>query len=242
MNISSATKSSNTEGKNKNTLNLEEFSVLSFQIQQMIDASEAESAVERIPESRESVVGDMEIVIQGELFKQGQKVKSWKKRLCVVRGCRLSYFDGTKLKGEFSFRGGSVEKGDDKVVGRPYSMLLRGSGVSTDRVLVLCASNEAERLKWMEALQIQIDRYDMRATEPVIRDTSVSQPTEAPGGSKEWARYLDETEHIVMNGEITKRNKYGLAQKRQLLLTTAPRLIYIDEAAKAIKSHTHTCL
>lgn len=50
-----------------------------------------------------------------------------------------------------------------------------------------------------------------------------------------WARVLPRGTNIVHTSTILKRNKFGIAVKRQLILTDEPSLFYVDISAMSIK-------
>lgn len=54
--------------------------------------------------------------------------------------------------------------------------------------------------------------------------------------TKEWKDYLLEDEHVVFTSVVIKR-RYLSVKKRQLILTTHPRMFYIDLETNLIKGH-----
>ena len=50
-----------------------------------------------------------------------------------------------------------------------------------------------------------------------------------------WKICLKKGEEIVRTGPIGKKNNYGITQMRQLILTTAPRLIYAEPSSQSVK-------
>jgi hypothetical protein len=65
---------------------------------------------------------------------------------------------------------------------------------------------------------------------PSARD-SVSRHQE----HESWKAYLTAGEEIVATQLVVKPNPYGIGHKRQLILTTTPRLIYVDAGKKEVK-------
>jgi hypothetical protein len=245
------------------------------------------------------------VLITGHLFKQGGRVKNWKKRKFVLKGCRLSYYDTRKLKGEFNTRDCEVSiLPPVECNGSAYGFLINGPG----RKLLLYANNEEDRTMWMDGIQQRIQEQERiseweeqmsqmnqyqneyhrthageatrgdeevnggedvhRATmdgsdeeeeggvwkiKPSINslrvDATVDSVDDQESGKKEgatvWHQFLDPGEALLCSGEIIKRNKYGMSQKRQLLMARRlstdptvlipPRLFYVDAATMRVK-------
>lgn len=230
------------------------------------------------------------ILITGHLFKQGGKVKSWKKRKFILKGCRLSYYDTKKLKGEFNTRDCEVTMlPPSECNGSQYGFLINGPG----RKLLLYANSDDDRTMWMNALRERIEEqerisqweeqvnqmnkyqeeYNRTHSAENCDDTPLSEgsddedesglwkskhsinslrinPEEENGkqvhstisnGGSIWQQFLDSGEILLCTGEIIKRNKYGMSQKRQLLLAkqlsgnSPPRLFYVDPSTMKVK-------
>ncbi|OQR87827.1 hypothetical protein ACHHYP_07977 [Achlya hypogyna] len=80
----------------------------------------------------------------GWLEKEGQNVKSWKKRFFVLSGTDLTYYD----------RIGGTEKGGGRVVDVTYSYERRNSltfVLNNDRILNVTADSEADMQNWYSA-------------------------------------------------------------------------------------------
>jgi hypothetical protein len=61
------------------------------------------------------------------------------------------------------------------------------------------------------------------------------------GERRDWASYLRPNEAVVLNSIIRKKTVklvFSLKSRRQLLLTSAPRLLYIDVAAGELRVRT----
>jgi hypothetical protein len=248
------------------------------------------------------------ILITGHLFKQGGKVKNWKKRKFILKGCRLSYYDTRKLKGEFNTRDCEVSiLPPAECNGSAYGFLINGPG----RKLLLYANNEEDRVMWMDGIRQRIEEQERISqweeqmsqmnqyqseyhrthstgeagdeangevngdAHAVTLDGSdeeeesgmwskkhsinslrvVDSVDDDPEGEKRekllsegatiWHQFLDPGETLLRSGEIIKRNKYGMSQKRQLLLARRlsadptvlipPRLFYVDAATMRVK-------
>jgi hypothetical protein len=240
------------------------------------------------------------IVITGHLYKQGGRVKNWKKRKFILKGCRLSYYDTRKLKGEFNTRDCEVKTlPSTECNGSQYGFLITGPG----RNLLLYAQNDEDRTMWMEGIQERIEEQERlsqwedqlhemnkyqeeygrtHSTENegkgvMTTDGSDNDDDDEDGmwkikhsiqslfvdakkenhneespeinGDKNisiWDQFLDVGEVLLCTGEIIKRNKYGLSQKRQLLLarqsspessssSLPPRLFYVDPSTMRVK-------
>mmetsp|Transcript_22937 Transcript_22937/g.33529 ORF Transcript_22937/g.33529 Transcript_22937/m.33529 type:complete len:1207 (+) Transcript_22937:65-3685(+) len=214
-------------------------------------------------------------VMTGVLSKQGAKVKNWKRRSFVLTGCRLSYYDGRKkLKGEFNTKGCVVAPLDPvEVQGhKEHAFIISGPG----RCLYLHADSEAERDRWIEGLTLRIEEHeryvqaqqstrtiseepdesplfrqlssvdDGHTIEPETDSNTASIPSDNKSDCK-WSEFLDEGESVICTGLVVKRNKYGMAQTRQLVLTARmalqegqsndalPRLFYVDPATMKVK-------
>jgi hypothetical protein len=245
------------------------------------------------------------IVITGHLYKQGGKIKNWKKRKFILKGCRLSYYDTRKLKGEFNTRDCEVKTiPSTECNGSQYGFMITGPG----RNLLLYANNDEDRMMWIEGIQERIEEQERLSqwedqlnqmnkyqeeyerTHPketegendvngLITDGSDDDDDDdgmwkikhsiqslvvdgqKGGDQKEefeqnqrmvtgnentsiWDQFLDLGEVLLCSGEIIKRNKYGLSQKRQLLLakqsssdssSLPPRLFYVDPSSMRVK-------
>jgi PH domain len=53
--------------------------------------------------------------------------------------------------------------------------------------------------------------------------------------SHEWSEFVDDTELIIKYGFVNKRKKGICTRRRMFLLTSTPRLIYIDPVSKTKK-------
>ena len=52
---------------------------------------------------------------------------------------------------------------------------------------------------------------------------------------EKWSQFLNTDEDIITAGLVVKPSKIGLSHQRQLILTTTPRLIYVDPKKMELK-------
>ena len=69
------------------------------------------------------------------------------------------------------------------------------------------------------------------ASVPVVGNSSVSRHED----HEKWKSFLTAGEEIMATQLVVKPNPYGLGHKRQLILTSTPRLIYVDPSKMELK-------
>ncbi|KDO32273.1 hypothetical protein SPRG_02752 [Saprolegnia parasitica CBS 223.65] len=106
--------------------------------------SRAESSSMSYRHERSPSSANRAVTHSGWLEKEGQNVKSWKKRFFVLSGTDLTYYD----------RIGGSEKGGGRVVDVSYSYDRRNSltfTLNNDRILNVTADSESEMQTWYNA-------------------------------------------------------------------------------------------
>ena len=68
-------------------------------------------------------------------------------------------------------------------------------------------------------------------------DKNVSKAPSSPAASEKtrWSDFLQEGESIIMEGTVIKKNPMGIPFNRQLILTSKPRLFYLDPQTSTFK-------
>ena len=94
-------------------------------------------------------------------MKEGQVVKSWKKRWFILAGYILYYKrrpEDLSPRGMISLTGSTVREVTDHVPSTPFCFEIRTENYKAVRTYYLSASNEAEMKYWMELIRVTIEK------------------------------------------------------------------------------------
>ncbi len=134
-----------------------------------------------------------DIVCEGFLTKKGHKRRNWKKRFFILRDGEISYYakkGASEPKGVISLNSGpgiSVITMDPSPASDFRFMI-----ITPDQIFPIYAECEADRTKWMKAVEKFCERESMNEDEEAIEVLEWTPPdtSRAPTASAEYGSFI----------------------------------------------------